>query len=69
MMSKKNYDAIAAMLNGELQMAKSRSDEQFVYTVRGIVLSLADIMVADNPHFKRVLFYNACGLDENGAPE
>jgi len=58
MMTRKNFDAIANMLAGEL--ACSTPAER--WRVECIALSLADICAKDNPRFDRDKFYTTAGL-------
>ena len=60
-MTRKDYERFAAMLAGELALARFADDDRD-YRVRNIILSTADIFAQDNPRFDRDRFYQACGL-------
>jgi len=60
MMSKKDYDAIAAILAGDLAVSTTEAER---LRVRGITLSLADYFMRTNPRFVRTRFYDAVGIE------
>ncbi len=63
-MTKKTFQAIAAVLAGDLATC---TDDGQRLKVRGIALSLADVLAAGNSAFDRGRFYRACGLTDDGA--
>ncbi len=65
-MTRKDYVPFAAMFAGELACVNVKLESGRAHTIRGIVLSSADIFAADNPRFDRVRFYVACGLTSDG---
>ena len=62
-MSKKDYQAIARVLAGDLATCHS---EPMRIKVENIARSLADVFAADNPRFRRDTFYRAVGVREAG---
>lgn len=69
-MTRKDYVKFAAMLAGELALAKSRCGILAVadcLRVKGIILSIADLFAQDNSRFDRERFYVACGLNADGS--
>jgi hypothetical protein len=67
MTSRALYEKTAAMLAGEMAMARTQTHEDrraiVIRQVDYIMLSMADIFAADNKHFNRARFYRACGSD------
>jgi hypothetical protein len=65
-MSRKHYRKIAATFAAEVTMIRHLSDSDAkrsaAYSVRNLILSLADVLRADNDRFRRDAFYEACGL-------
>lgn len=63
-MTRKHYVRIAAILAGDLAICANDGERQ---RVRGITLSLADVMAQDNGAFDRARFYVAAGLTPDGS--
>jgi hypothetical protein len=64
-MSRKHFEAIAAILHAELVVSPTEAEYN---RVRGIILSLADKFAGFNVNFNREIFYKACGLTKDGFP-
>jgi hypothetical protein len=64
-MTQRHFEAIAAILAGDLALAESEG-ESAAYRIRGVILSLAEYFASENPRFKRSTFYLACGLTGDG---
>jgi hypothetical protein len=58
-MTRKDYDAIAAVLAAERQQVTMRAARQ---AVMNITRALADVMAAENPRFDRERFMRAAGM-------
>jgi hypothetical protein len=63
-MSKKHYEAIAAIFAGDYASAKNDDCRRVVV---GLALSLSDIFKRDNENFDRMRFLKACGLTKTDA--
>lgn len=59
-MTARNYNAIAAILAGEL--AVHRHNELATQVVVNIAYSMADYFARTNPRFDRAKFYTAVGI-------
>lgn len=72
-MTRKHYNEIANVISAEVALVaklyKSHIKLSAQYTIRNIVLSLADVLARDNDRFDRKRFYDACGLDERLWPK
>lgn len=66
MMSRKDYVRFAAMFAGEIALVSGSPKSHSAHSVRGIILSSADIFAQDNPRFDRARFYVASGLTAEG---
>ena len=64
-MSQKDYQAIAAILAAERELAATRPSAYAgrIDAIDHITRDLADLMAADNSRFDRGRFYAAAGLD------
>jgi hypothetical protein len=63
MMSRKDYNAIATLLNSEVRIFKAYVDRQQCNAgnvLDRITAALADHMESDNPNFDRDRFVKAC---------
>lgn len=63
-MSRKDYESLAAVINGERACAGGNKDR--LRTASNIARSMADVFKRDNSRFDRERFYAACGLDSTG---
>lgn len=63
-MSRKDYEALAAVIAGEVSCATNAEKRR---TASNIARSMADVFARGNSRFKREIFYAACGLTETGA--
>lgn len=63
-MSRKDYEALAAVIAGEVACAAGNKDK--LRTSSNIARSMADVFHRGNERFDRVRFYKACGLDMTG---
>ena len=59
MLSKKDYVAIAEILNTEIKALKNEQDMPY-FVIRNIMGSLSDYFKSDNPQFNKEKFINAC---------
>lgn len=62
-MSRKDYRAIADVIENEMRFAKSDETRQ---AIANIAREMARVFKADNPRFRFDVFYSACGLTEWG---
>lgn len=61
-MTRKDYIALAAALNAEIEAAyqdETRNGETAARTLCNVTVRLADVLSADNPNFDRHRFYSA----------
>lgn len=61
-MTRKDYVALAAALNDEVEAAyadSTRSGETAARTLCNVTVRVADVLAADNPRFDRSRFYDA----------
>ena len=67
MMTRKNFEAIAAIVKDEVEATLPLSDPATIvgaaYGIEELAKSLADYFASDNPNFDRRRFLTACGLD------
>lgn len=63
-MTKKHFEAFAALLAGELAIARSQRSQKTIDAVKNIIRSTGDIFAQANPRFDRERFYAACGLTD-----
>jgi hypothetical protein len=64
-MSRKNYIEAAAIIDAQVKAAELETPVRkraVVQTARYIAYDLADMFAADNYHFDRTRFMNACGF-------
>ena len=63
-LSKKNYEAVAAVLAGSKRTGPELDGWDLGYEAHRINIAddLADYFAADNPRFDRARFLKACGL-------
>ena len=59
-MSRKHFEAVAAILAGERALATTAAERR---RIDNIARSLADVFKRDNGRFDRQRFYNACGVE------
>jgi len=68
-MTKRNFEAIAAILREQYETVKARFFANYMcdpehLQVRKTAETLADYFQAENPRFDRALFLKACGMDD-----
>ena len=65
--SQKDYEKIASIFSAEVAMVASLSNSDIKksaqYSLRNVVLSMADHFAQTNPRFNREKFYTACGME------
>lgn len=62
-MSRKDYVAIAAVINQEVSIHRGSQRHVAVDSIYILASELADVFKADNDNFDRRRFLTACGLD------
>ncbi len=66
-MTKRDYIAIAKVINLELMVANAAYAEVYrttaIETLQDVTGNLADVFASDNPKFNRKTFATACGFD------
>ena len=62
-MTKKHYEAIAAILEKYRNAPLYEADYSDYRTAEHIAAELADYFATDNPRFDRARFWQACGIE------